>query len=171
MGIFTACSRPDKMAFYKQDATLSKYPQAWQHLLLLPDEYLPDAVIKHFQHPPFLDTFQNSNPGFIDLNLFRQKHPNHELGKLKLWYSASFFHKPYITHYMIMEFSSNKEAKSYVKHLKSKDPKKFIRILRFKTILFSFAIRNFKEELVNKKEALQSEAWVETMIQRIMEEL
>jgi hypothetical protein len=171
MTLFTACSRPDKMVFYKQNANISKYPLAWQQLLLLPDEYLPEAAVKHFQHPPFMSHFQKSNPGFIDIQKFQKNFPKHDLGQLLLWYSASFFHKPYITHYMIMEFSNEIEAKSYVKRLTSNDPRKFVRILRYKTILFSFTIRDFKENLINKNQALLSETWINQTIKRIMESL
>ena len=72
---------------------------------------------------------------------------------------------------MIMEFSTPMHAKEYVKRLKPKDSQKFTRILRYKSILFSFSIRDFKERLLNKNQALISQAWIDQTIKRIMETL
>ncbi len=169
--LFTACSRPDMMAYYKEDPLQSNYPQAWQELLLLPQEYLPQAATKHLRLPVLMHPYQKSNPGFINLKKFQKSLPEHELAQLKLWYAATFFHKPYITHYMVMEFGSETQAKHYVPRIASADPSKYIRVLRYKSILFSFVIRNFSQEVVDKNQDLQSQAWVDATLKRIMEKL
>lgn len=168
---FNGCGPSDKLAFYKQDANASHYPQAWQHLLLLPDEYLPKGGLKHFNHPPYMSEYQKSNPGFINLDKFRQDFPQHDLSNLLLWYSASFFYQNKITHYMIMEFQNDLLAKSYVERLKTKNRAKLNKILRFKSILFSFSLRDFHNNFLDKDKDANSQAWVDLTIKRIMEHL
>lgn len=168
---FIGCSQPDKMAFYKQDISISKYPHAWQELLLLPSEYLPQGVLKHFNHPPYMSEYQKDNPGFINIQKFKEVSPDHELSHLLLWYSASFFHDNKITHYMIMEFPTPVQAKAYVKRLQTAEVNRLNKILRYKSILFSFTLRNFKNQLIDKSLDTNSQLWVEETIKRIMEHL
>ena len=168
---FIGCGQPDKMAFYKQDASVSKYPLAWQGLLLLPDEYLPQGALKHFNHPPYMSEYQKNNPGFIDIKKFKKVSPDHDLSSLLLWYSASFFHHNRITHYMIMEFPTEPQAKAYVERLKAPKGQKFNKILRYKSILFSFTLRDFKNNIIDKNSDTNSQAWIDTTITRIMEHL
>jgi len=168
---FIGCGQPDKMAFYKQDAHKSKYPLAWQELLLLPDEYLPEGTLKHFKHPPFMSHYQKANPGFINLKQFKKEYPEHTLSTLLLWYSASFFYQNSITHYMIMEFPTELEAKSYVARLKTEKKNSINRILRYKSILFSFSLRAFNNRFLDKNSHLSVKNWVDLTIKRIMEQL
>lgn len=168
---FVGCGQSDKLAFYKQDANSSNYPHAWQELLLLPDEYLPQASLKHFKHPPYISEYQENNPGFIDLKKFRHDFPKHELSNLLLWYSASFFYPHQITHYMIMEFQTQELAKSYVARLKTEDRTKVNKILRFKSILFSFTLRDFNNKFLNKNNDDKSQRWIKETIERIGENI
>lgn len=169
--LLLGCGQPDKMAFYKQDAAASKYPHAWQELLLLPEEYLPQGSLKHYKHPPYMSAYQENNPGFIDIKTFKDTSPEHDLSHLLLWYSASFFYQNKITHYMIMEFPTKEQAKAYVQRLKAPNNQNFNKILRYKTILFSFTLRDFKNNMIDKKSDKKSDAWIDKTISRIMEHL
>ena len=168
---FTACSQPNKLEYYQQNPNHSKHPLAWQELLLLPDEFMDDSKLKHFEHPAFLADFQTENPSFVNLKKFRKELPKHELSQLRLWYSASFFKKPYIMHYMIMEFQTGEQAQDYVSYLKSPKNEKLNKILRYKNILLVFSLRNFKNKLIETETYPPAKEWIDKTIKKIMEHL
>ena len=72
---------------------------------------------------------------------------------------------------MILEFPSEQEAKNYVPRLKSKDKKRLNKILRFKSILFSFTLRDFHNTILHKGSDLLVEQWINQTIKRIKENL
>lgn len=168
---FTACSMPNKMERLNQNSKHSHYPLAWQELLLLPQEYPENTAIKHFSRPAILADFIPTNPGFVSPKSFKKAFPKHPIENLHLWYTASFFHKPYITHYMIMEFRSEKDAQDYIPKLKRAKSKKYIRLFRYKSILFTFRIYDFNNKLIAKTKLPSTTQWIDKKIKQIMEKL
>ncbi len=165
-----ACT-PNRLEHYAHEFDHNMSTPYWNALLVSPEEYPADTLLKPLRFQPFLYKFQKQNPGFIDLAKFSKKLPTHELARLKHWYSAYFFQKDKTLNYMVMEFITTTEAQAYLTLLRSNKDEDALKILRLHNLIIISQIRNMNNELLTKTDAASLYEWILTKQSQLSSEL
>ena len=167
---FISCT-PNRLKHYAKEFETNTTISPWNALLIAPNEYPADTSLQPLSFKPFLLSFQKQNPGFINLEKFSEKLPEHELSKLTRWYCAYFYQKDKTLNYMALEFKTLENAKSYLKFLRTNKDDDALKILRFENIIIVAQVRSMKNELFTKKDASSLYEWIQNKQSKLSSEL
>ncbi len=165
------CTSYKKLPLFPDQFDSEQTLKVWEKLLLSKEEFPQESSTADVLHHSFLDHYKKSNPGFVNLDLFKKARKKHPLTHLKRWYHALFYFKESAVTYMVMQFPDVDSAKSYLPRLRSKKPHKAVKILRIGSIVVTFYGLDSRQKLLDNNRTRPCVNWIYEQSDTIMERL